>query len=303
MFQQTAARYPHTVNFLLNALSLLVLIPLAPYINRFIPTIQIGEWNLDMVLSLLIAFFVTRLILRVFKPLIIPAFIGMLGLLAWTSIRGDYGFGGVYRDYKNMVMRNWVTREEKQIDVLSLYPHQFESLRDRKVKDIRDKMSYQDSVVRNFSVLHSLDYFDDAYAKYGQNVRFLSLFRYIRTRFKYVPDAKRDEYFATPRETILNGMGGDCDDHAILMASCMRAIGAITRIVIIRGHAYPELFCGDKKDFEEMKTAILQLFNDPPIENLYFHEYNGQYWINLDYTAMHPGGPYLNDEVLAVVDW
>lgn len=295
--------YTTTQNLLLNLASVLVLIPLAPYINRYIPPLQLGEWNFDLILSLIIVFLVTRLILWLFKPLIIPAFVVVIAWLTWNQFTNHYSFDDVYENYKTMVQRNWVTRDEKQLDILNIHPQHMESGMAKTVKEIHSKLNYKDSVVRNFAVLHSLQYFDDYYSKYGNTARLLSLFRFIRENFKYVPDARRDEYFATPRETILNGLGGDCDDHAILMASCMRAIGGITRIVLIRGHAYPELYCGDKKEFEEMKSAIVQLFTDTPVTQIYFHEYNDQYWINLDYTAMHPGGPYLNNDVMAVVDW
>lgn len=298
-----SSHYSTTQKILLNVTSVLVLIPLAPYINRFMPTVQIGEWNLDLVLSLIITFLITRFILLIFKPLIIPALVIILGVLTWNHFTHRYSFSDVIEDYKNTVQRNWVTREEKQTDILSLYPGHVENNMDKTVAQIRSKMVYKDSVVRNFAVKGSLAYFEDHYQKFGEDARLLSLFKYIRLNFKYVPDAKRDEYFATPRETILNGLGGDCDDHAILMASCMRAIGGMTRIVLVKGHAYPELYCGDKKGFENMKSAIIQLFTDVPIKKIYFHEFNDKYWINLDYTAMHPGGPYLSDEVRAVVEW
>lgn len=288
---------------LLYVAAILVIIPLAPYINRFIPLVQIGDWNFDLVISLVLAFLIARLILWVFKPLIIPVLGIVVIILLWSSFKKEYTFSDVYNDYKNMVLRNWVTRDEKQPDVLNIHPEIIETGMAKTVKGIRSKMDYKDSVVRNFAVQHSLDYFQDYYTKYGQEVRYLSLFKYIREHFNYVPDPKRDEYFATPQETILNGLGGDCDDHAILMASCLRSIGGVTRIVIIKGHAYPELYCGDKKDFEEMKSAIVQLFDNPPVKQIYFHEYDGQYWINMDYSAVHPGGPYLNNDVLAVVDW
>jgi hypothetical protein len=295
--------YTATQKLLLNLTSVLVIIPLAPYINRFIPPLQIGDLNFDLVVSLILAFLITRLILWAFKPLIIPAFVIILGWLTWNLFGHKYSYSDVYQDYKSMVQRNWVTRDEKQSDVLNIQPQHIEGGMVQTVKAIRSKMDYKDSVVRNFAVEHSLQYFDDYYSKYGNTARLFSLYKYIRENFKYVPDAQRDEYFATPRETILDGLGGDCDDHAVLVASCMRAIGGITRIVLIRGHAYPELYCGDKKDFEEMKSAIVQLFNDPPVTQIYFHEYDDQYWINLDYTAMHPGGPYINNDVKAVVDW
>lgn len=296
-------RYSATQRALLNITGLLVLVPLAPYLNRFIPPLQAGDWNFDLIVSLVVAFLITRLILWLFRPLIVPVLAIILVALVWNQFAGAYSFGDVYQDYESMVQRNWITRDEKQPDILSVRPEHAESAMSKTVKQIRAHMDYKDSIVRNFAIHYSLEYFDAHYTKYGEDARLLSLFKYIRYHFKYVPDPKRDEYFATPRETILNGLGGDCDDHAILMASCMRAIGGITRIVIIKGHAYPELYCGDKKAFEEMKSAIVQLFSDTPVTQIYFHEYEGEYWINLDYSALYPGGPYLNNDVLAVVNW
>lgn len=132
--------------------------------------------------------------------------------------------------------------------------------------------------------------------------RQLSLFKHINENFNYVPDALRDEYFATPRETILNGLGGDCDDHSILMASAMMSIGAKCRLVVIEGHMYPELYVGSRDDYEVMQQAIVQLFRDVKVDKIFYHETNGEYWINLDYTAKHPGGHYLNNNVRYIIN-
>ena len=130
----------------------------------------------------------------------------------------------------------------------------------------------------------------------------MSLFKYINQNFNYVPDPQKDEYYATPRETILNGLGGDCDDHSILMASCLMSIGAQCRLVIVDNHMYPEMYAGDKKHFEFLQQAIIQMFSDEIIDRIYYHEHDGNYWINLDYTAHHPGGPYLNDNIKLLID-
>jgi transglutaminase-like putative cysteine protease len=162
-------------------------------------------------------------------------------------------------------------------------------------------VDYRDSVVRNFAVTNSLRYFDEYYGKFGPVVRSLSLFKYINNNFKYVADSERDEYFATPRETILNGMGGDCDDHSILMVSALNAIGVHARMVLTEGHLYPELFCGDEKNFEKVNTAIMSLFSREVKGNIYYHEQNGEFWINLDYSAHHPGGPYVSEKAFAII--
>lgn len=296
------SKYTTFQHFLLNLLSLLTILPLAPYLNRFMPVIQVGAWHVDLFVSILISFLFTRLLLWIFRPLIIPAFVLVAAVLVVNQFTGRYTFQNVVNDYQGMVQGNWGTRGNKQLDILSFYPRKVETYVDKTVRGIREKVNYKDSIVRNFSVRHSVEYYDEYFPKYGRIVRYLSLYRYIRENFKYVNDSQRDEYFATPMETILNGMGGDCDDHSILMASCLESIGARMRIVLIRGHAYPELYCGNKEDFETMKQAIILLFNNPPVKELYYHEMNGEYWINMDYTARNPGGRYLNDKVYALIE-
>ncbi len=295
-------KYSTSTKLLLNSLSLLTLLPLAPYINRFIPPIVAGGFHIDLVVSTIISILLVYALRWVFQPLVIPAFLLVCSLLLINKYRDSYTFSNVLNDYKGMVQGNWGTKDSKQLDILSLYPRRVESYRDKTVRGMREKVNYQDSVVRNFSVKHSLDYYDEYFYKYGKITRFLSLFRYINHNFKYVLDSRRDEYFATPQETIQNGLGGDCDDHSILMTSCLQSVGARCRIVLIKGHAYPELYCGSKDDFEIMKQAIVTLFPKPIIKELYYHELKGEYWINLDYTARHPGGPYMNDKVYALIE-
>ncbi|WPQ64058.1 transglutaminase-like domain-containing protein [Chitinophaga sancti] len=296
------SKYSSFQQFLLNLLSLLTILPLAPYLNRFIPPLVEDGWHLDMLLAVLAAFLFTRILLWVFRPLIIPAFVLVVGVLSFNYFADNYTFSNVLNDYKGMVQGNWGTKNYKQLDILSLYPHRVETYRDKTVRSIRDKVNYKDSLVRNFSIYHSVEDFDEYFPKYGKVSRYLALFKYINKNFRWVPDTRRDEYFATPQETIQNGMGGDCDDHSILMVSCLQSIGARCRIVLIQGHAYPELYCGNKEDFEVMKQAIITLFPHPPIKEVHYHEMKGEYWINLDYSARHPGGPYLNDKVYALIE-
>ena len=97
------------------------------------------------------------------------------------------------------------------------------------------------------------------------------------------------------------GMGGDCDDHTILMVSALKAIGVHARMVLTEGHLYPELLCGDEKNFEKVNTAIMSLFSREVKGNIYYHEENGQFWLNLDYSARHPGGPYVSDKAFAII--
>lgn len=60
-----------------------------------------------------------------------------------------------------------------------------------------------------------------------------SLYEYVRMNIKFVDDPE-SEYVASPCETILSG-GGDCEDHAILLASLLEAVGVDSRIIWIPG--------------------------------------------------------------------
>lgn len=298
---QAQDKYGHTRKVLLVLLSILAVIPLAPLINRYIPPLVLGNWNLDLTVSIILAAALTFLTLRLFRFLLLPA-VGLLILvLIYNQLTNGYGFGNMLRDYKSMVQNNWGKKEQKEIDLV-LRPTFFDGPLTKTVKALQSKVRPTDSVVRNWSVKYSLESFDEYYPKYGSQVRLLSLFRHINSNFKYVSDSERDEYFATANETIQNGLGGDCDDHTILMVTCMKAIGAHCRMILTDGHLYPELLCGDEKQFEMMQQAVIHLFGNEAIDNMYYHEQNGQYWINLDYTARYPGGPYVSETAYAIIN-
>lgn len=303
MAQQVGKKHlPVTQEIVVQLMAIITIIPLAPFICRFIPPVMIGDWNVDLVIAVLIAIIIVRVILWLVRPLIIAAFLLLMGILIYNQLNHSYTFANVLNDYKTIAYQNWLVREKKQPDVLSINPHMFENTAGKTTRILRAKVDYKDSVVRNFSIRHSLELFDEYQSKFGMLTRYFSLFHYINTHFKYVPDSQRDEYFATARETIENGLGGDCDDHSILMASCLMSIGARCRLVIVQGHMYPELYVGDKKQYEILSQAIVQLFQKERIDRIYYHEHNNEYWINLDYTASHPGGPYMNDKVKLVIE-
>jgi hypothetical protein len=73
-------------------------------------------------------------------------------------------------------------------------------------------------------------------------------------------------------------------------------------MILTEGHIYPELYCGDKAEFEKTQQAIQELFGKEVVGNIYFHENNGQYWLNLDYSARYPGGPYVKEKAFAIIE-
>ena len=72
----------------------------------------------------------------------------------------------------------------------------------------------------------------------------------ISSAWKYVsdPGVSWSDYASPARRTLALGLAGDCDDFAILMASCIEAVGGRTRIVHGTqhgsGHAWAEAWLG-----------------------------------------------------------
>ena len=85
------------------------------------------------------------------------------------------------------------------------------------------------------------------------------------------------------------------------MAACIRAIGGTPRLIHTGGHIYPEMLIGNKADLE---LAILLIKDNLFVKESegkqihYHYDERGQYWLNLDYTARYPGGPFMSEEIL-----
>lgn len=125
------------------------------------------------------------------------------------------------------------------------------------------------------------------------------VFASIRPPFwHYVNDPAQSEYFSKASRTINSAnLSGDCDDFAVLMYSLITAIGGRARINFVYGksggHAYTEV---DISGFEitKIKKVIQQKFPEYKIDNIYYYENSDAKWLNLDWWASHPGGPYLD---------
>lgn len=156
--------------------------------------------------------------------------------------------------------------------------------------------------VRNFALYATTKHFSDfkTNEKNRKLVQCFAVFKEIKTKFNYVNDPKGREYIAKASET-LEHFSGDCDDHAILMAASIRTIGGTPRLIHTGGHIYPEMLIGNKA---ELEMAILlikdKLFvKESAGKQIHYHiDERGQIWLNLDYTARYPGGPFMSEEIL-----
>jgi hypothetical protein len=122
-----------------------------------------------------------------------------------------------------------------------------------------------------------------------------NVFRELSTpKWKYINDPPNRELFRPVRETIKTH-SGDCDDYAICLAACMKRSGACARIVHAKHHLYPQLYVGHPKDKEKIVQAIRKMFPTARNRKIHFSVDADKLWLNMDYSASHPGGEFISD--------
>ena len=292
-------------SWLIVLLAILLIVPFSVIFSaftvQFIPPIFVGNVQVDFFLLVIVyavlLFFMYRkskLLSLLFSSLFILTIFLLSALqIGWSSIAIAEN---ATRNIEFLLGRENSAQVQIRESESAVYPHI--SL----PKRIQQKVNYTDSTVRHFAVEKSLIYFNQYYSKYRQICRQLSLIKYVKENFKYVSDPSGFDYFATPVESIAL-MAGDCDDYSILMASVVKAIGGNVRIIWAPRHVYPELFCGDKANFDKYLSAIY-LFFEKEVKNkkIYYRvDKNQNYWLNIDYTDRYPGSVYFCDEVLSII--
>lgn len=138
-----------------------------------------------------------------------------------------------------------------------------------------------------------------------------TIWSHVRQQWRYVNDPRGAEYFAAASETISNEYVGDCDDFAIVLAAMLRAVGGEARIVMMDGpeggHAYAEVFVPGEGS--EIRTRLVRHYRSLPrrerrtIRDVHFRPTDEGIWLNLDWNAGVPGGPYeAEDWAVAIYD-
>jgi hypothetical protein len=125
----------------------------------------------------------------------------------------------------------------------------------------------------------------------------------VRKDWRYVNDPQGREYFATATESIQNGYIGDCDDFAVTLASMVIAIGGKARVVLMEGpeggHAYAEACVQGEPS--KVAAALTKHYKNKfrryltgaiPKTISYRASTECPIWLNLDWSAAVPGGPY-----------
>lgn len=117
-----------------------------------------------------------------------------------------------------------------------------------------------------------------------------SLHKYLASSWKYISDPTmiRNDYYSPANRTIALGLAGDCDDFSILNASCVEAIGGVTRIMggfcVGGGHAWAEVLIGDRADWDRAVKIIRQEYNNSRMSLEPNIDEEGMYWLSLDWN-------------------
>ena len=287
---------------LVYLIALLLTLPLFIIVYPFVPeiTLPVGQGlRLDHLLTftfILVGFVV---LVRRFQLAIYVVLIVLMTAITFTGLFGNYGFGDLYRDYAALLhgLRN--TTVNVPMAARHLEPFQDGA-------ELRSAIDHLDPHVRDYAVRAATAHFKDAPIGGDEftMVQCFSIFKEINAHWRYVSDPQGGEYFARASESV-GLLAGDCDDHAILMAACIKAIGGEARLVRTSGHIYPEFKVGGNKDLERAaylirKELFMREVGEAP---LYYHtDADGGIWLNMDYTRSHPGGEVLDESIVGILD-
>lgn len=281
-------------------LLLLVILLVIPIFIIFHQNIIDPEWpiHLDRILIFIAITALLFFLLQFFRKIIVLAVAIYILILGYGSMFGNYGFLQVYEDYRSMIysMSNDPYPQDLIISKLLPFPNKTKVL---------NAIEFSNPNVRNFALKATTKHFQDirGFKENRQMIQCFAVFKEIRNKWNYVNDPKGQEYIATASESVQH-LSGDCDDHAIFMSACIRAIGGTPRIIHTQGHMYPEMLIGSKADLETAIYLIKEVLfaKEAQQKQIFYHiDERGQVWLNLDYTAQYPGGPFMSEEILGAL--
>jgi Ca2+/Na+ antiporter len=278
-------------------LNILITIPVFIIAHQNFITLDWAH-HVDRILLFLLILTIFQLLLRALRRVTLISVILYVIMLIYGTLSGKYGFQSIFEDYRSMVytMNDNPYPQDIIITKLLPFPNKYK---------IIDAVEYQNPKIRNFAIIAINKNFKQlkGYHDYSTIVQAFAVFKEINSRWNYVSDPKGHDYIAKATESV-QYLSGDCDDHSIFMAACIKSIGGTMRLIHTKGHIYPELLIGSKIDLERINYAIKkELFptesRNKPIN--YHIDERGNIWLNLDYTAKYPGGPFMNEEILGAL--
>jgi hypothetical protein len=278
-------------------LSLLITIPIFIILHQNLIDLE-WAFNLDRVFIFIFVFAAIFFLLMYLRTIILLCIAVYLLVLIYGSVIGNYGFSEISEDYNSMIYTMSDNPFPQDIIVAKLLPFPNKS-------KIINAIEYQNPKVRNFAIMATTKHFKGikGYSDYRTIIQCFAVFKEINGRWNYVNDPKEGDYIATASES-LEYFSGDCDDHSILMAAAIRSIGGTPRLIHTKGHIYPEILIGSMIDLEKVNYLIKNVLfvKESYKKKIHYHiDERGQVWMNLDYTAKYPGGPFMYEEILGAL--
>jgi hypothetical protein len=283
-------------------LALAITAPIFIIVYRFFPNLSIDIGfiiRIDLILSFLLVYISVFTILRFFGKKIILGFVSsFLIVMTFLQIFNLYSFNQIKNSYLELISH--VENEPVALPFLNE-----SKMTIRNAEAITFAANFKDPIVRGFAVEASLRYFNDNdnYNKFGNIIRYFSIFKTIN-RWNYVPDPKGLDYFAKASEST-KLLAGDCDDHAILMAACIKAIGGEARLIHTKGHLYPEVMVGTTNEISKVYNLIKRnlFYKESMGSQIYYRvDTENKIWLNFDYTGHFPGAKYLDDQIIGILN-
>lgn len=254
--------------------------------------------HLDRVLLFVVILIIIQLVLQAMRRITLISVFFYLIALFYGTLFGKYNFQTVFNDYQSMLytMADSPYPQDIIIDDLLPFPNKEKTLK---------AIDFDNPKVRDFALRSVKKYYKEVkgYEDYFTIIQCFAIFKEINSYWIYVHDPKGEEYIATASESVPI-LSGDCEDHAILMAAAIRSIGGTPRLIHTDGHIYPEILIGKRADMETINYLIKkELFAKESFgKAIHYHiDERGNVWLNLDYTAKYPGGPFMKEAILSAL--
>lgn len=307
MIEKTKQYYSHLKNkltvkkpwdiIIIFILNILITIPIFLILHQNLVQFN-WYFHLDRVLIFIVILVIIQFILQAMRRITLISLFLYLIALVYGTLFGNYSFQTVFEDYQSILYTMSENPYPQDIIVDKLLPFP------NKTKII-NAIDYENPKLRNFAIMSVNKYFKDikGYHDYSTLIQCFAVFKEININWNYVHDPKGQEYIASASESV-QYLSGDCDDHSILMVAAVRAIGGTPRLIHTDGHIYPEILIGNKSDMESINYLIKKVLFPKESKNkpLHYHiDERGNIWLNLDYTARYPGGPFMKEEVLSAL--
>jgi hypothetical protein len=278
-------------------LSILITIPVFIILHQNLIDLY-WPFNLDRIIIFVLVLAIIFLILMYLRSIILACIAIYLIVLFYGTVIGDYGFSDISDDYNTMIYMMSDSPFPQDIIIAKLLPFPNKT-------QIKSAIEYRNPKVRNFAVMSANKHFKGikGYSEYRTIIQCFAVFKEINGRWNYINDPKERDYIATASESLAY-FSGDCDDHSILMAAAVRSIGGTPRLIHTKGHIYPEILIGSSLDLEKVNYIIKNVLfpKESKDKELHYHiDERGQVWLNLDYTAKYPGGPFMHEEILGAL--